>query len=430
MKKILTVLMVISFTTPLTVSAGESSCINCHASTQWVSDTSLAAAFLSGDAHNSAGLGCQDCHGGDPGKGFSEGDPQLAMDPAKGYKPPPDRLTVPEFCARCHSNIEYMKQYDPALPADQLELYRTSVHGKLLFGKKDTKVAVCSSCHGAHGILRASDPRSKVYHQNVPGTCRACHSDPAYMRGYEYQGKPIATDQYDRYSKSVHGILVLEKADNAAPACNNCHGNHGATPPSLASVSAACGECHSNNRDYFNASPHKEAFQELGLPECERCHGNHLILAASDSLLGVGPGSFCIQCHDPGTPGYDAAARMKAAIDSLKMAVAEAEQTVSEAERKGVEGGQARFDLGSAKDDLIRVRSVVHTFAVAQVEEVTSPGIKTAEKVRGMALSSLGDIKIRRIGLAISLVLIAFVAFALWRKVKQLDKNTDFIVRQ
>jgi len=405
-----------------------SSCVECHLSGSWVSDTTFAASYITNDIHYKMGLGCPDCHGGDSKLGFAEGDPDLAMDPAKGYKAPPDRLDIPEFCGRCHSDIEYMKRFNTKLPTDQLTLYKTSIHGKMLSENKDTKVAICTDCHGVHDIMPSSDSRSGIYHNNVPETCRKCHGSPLYMKGYKYGGRQIGTSQYEDYAKSIHGILVLEKGDNSAPACNNCHGNHGATPPNLASVSAACGECHANNRDLFNASPHKEAFKELGYPECEQCHSNHYIKPVSDEMIGVGDGALCIGCHDKDSGGYQAAAEMKAAIDSLKSALNKAETTVREAEEKGVEGGQARFDLGAAKDDLTRVRSVIHSFDPAQVSEITRSGVKISNEVEKTAQAALGDIKIRQIGLAVSLVLVLLVAVVLWRKIKQADSRTDFTV--
>ncbi len=428
MRNLTAIFLTILFASIGSASARESSCISCHLSHDWVADTTIAADFISGDIHRNMGLDCSDCHGGDSRKGFKEGDPELAMNPARGYKAPPNRAGIPNFCARCHSDIEYMKKYNPKLPTDQLKLYRTSVHGKQLYGKNDTKVAVCTDCHGIHKILPSGDSRSKVYHNNIPGTCKSCHSDPGHMRGYKYKGKPIPTDQFDEYSKSIHGILVLEKGDNAAPSCNNCHGNHGATPPNLASVSAACGECHASNRDFFNNSPHKEAWKEMGYPECEQCHDNHYIHPSSDEMLGVAAGSLCLECHDDDSKGYMAASLMKASIDSLKAALEISEATVREAEVKGVEGGQARFDLGAAKDNLTRVRAVVHTFDPKQVTEITSAGIKTAEEVQLTAKAALGDIKTRQIGLGVSLIFILFFVVALLRKIRQVDKKTDFTV--
>jgi len=430
MKKILIIMAATLIVGFVRVDARESSCMSCHRSSEWVSDTTAVAEYLKADIHFSRGIGCEDCHGGDPTKGFAEGDPELAMDPSKGYNPPPDKTGIPDFCARCHSDIEFMKRFNPRLPTDQLSLYRTSVHGKLLYGNKDTKVAVCTDCHGTHGILPASDSRSSIYFQNVPSTCKSCHSDQGHMAGYKYKDKQISINQYDQYVNSIHGVMALQQGDQSAPVCNDCHGNHGATPPNIASVSAACGECHASNRDYFNQSPHKAPWEELGYPECEQCHGNHLIVAATDSLVGIDQGALCIECHDAGTAGYLAAAQMRMAIDSLKKAIDAAETTVLEAETKGVEGGQARFDLGAAKDNLTRVRSVIHTFDRAQVTEITAAGILTAAGVQKTAQAALGDIKARQIGLATSLILVLLVAFALWRKIRKVDEKTDFVVKE
>ena len=426
MRKITVILLTI-FTGAVGVQAKDSSCISCHRSPDWFSDTSVVVAYLSGDTHLNFGIGCEDCHGGNPRIGFAEGDPSLAMDPAKGYKPAPDRNGIPAFCARCHSDIEFMKRYNPRLPTDQMALYKTSVHGKQLLERGDPKVAVCTDCHGAHGILSAADSRSKVNYKNVPQTCAKCHSDPVHMAGYKTEsGKAIPVDQYEEYVLSVHGKLALEKGDQSAPVCNDCHGSHGATPPNIASVSASCGECHPSNRDFFNGSPHAAPWKDLGYADCEQCHGSHLIAPATDKMVGVDKDALCVQCHDPGTGGYQAAATIRAGIDSLRAAIAGAEEVVHQAETKGVEGGEARFDLGAAKDNLVRVRAVVHTFDPAQVTEITSAGVKTAEAVRLTAEESLGDLRARQIGLGVSLILIIIVAFALWRKIKQVDRRTDF----
>ncbi|MBI3872818.1 MAG: cytochrome c3 family protein [candidate division Zixibacteria bacterium] len=292
--------------------AGSSnSCIACH---QLQHDKRLRqpAVGLPNDVHFTKGFACQDCHGGDPTGGMAESDPSLAHDSAKGFVGAPTPAQIPEFCARCHSDVERMKQYDPKMRVDQLQEYRSSQHGKKL-AQGDAKVATCISCHGVHGILPVADTRSPVYKTNVAATCAHCHADTGYMGPYG-----IPTNQFKLYRTSVHGSKLLDKGDLGAPTCNNCHGNHGATPPGLTSIAATCGECHANNREFFNQSPHKEAFASLGVGECTACHNHHDIAKPADSLLGVGPGSLCITCHSEGEPGYRAAALMSAKLDSLK----------------------------------------------------------------------------------------------------------------
>jgi predicted CXXCH cytochrome family protein len=408
----------------------QSSCIKCHISSDNVGDTTIAASFLNGDIHNRNGIDCSDCHGGNPRTGFKEQDPSLAMDPAKGYKIPPLRNQVPGFCARCHSDIEYMKKYNPKLPTDQFQLYKTSGHGKALYQNGDTLVAVCTDCHGVHGLLPPSDSRSPIYHNNIPGTCNRCHGDASRMKAYSNKSKAFPTNQYELYSQSVHGIMVLQKDDKSAPACNNCHGNHGASPPNLASVSAACGECHANNRDFFNQSPHKIIWQQQGLPECEQCHSNHLIKTATDQMLGIGDSSLCVECHVKGSSGYQIALRLKASVDSLKVAVASAENIIGEAEQKGAMGSEARYNLGPIKDALTRVRSVMHTSDTSKVDEIVKPALANAKDVAITARLALKDMKMRQIGLGISLLLVLFIVYALYRKIKLVDNKQSFIVKK
>ena len=140
-------------------------------------------------------------------------------------------LNVVKTCTQCHANITLIKSYNPSLPVDQLEKYRTSVHG-MRNAKGDPKTAECASCHGSHDIRSAKDVKSKVYVSNIPETCAACHSNAEYMKAYK-----IPTDQYEKYAKSIHGLALLQKHDAGAPACNSCHGNHGAVPPGVESVS-------------------------------------------------------------------------------------------------------------------------------------------------------------------------------------------------
>ncbi len=52
--------------------------------------------------------------------------------------------------------------------------YLRSYHGKARNLGHDS-VAICSSCHGAHDILPASNPASRISEENLVETCGACH---------------------------------------------------------------------------------------------------------------------------------------------------------------------------------------------------------------------------------------------------------------
>lgn len=253
-----------------------SSCIACHGQLDGPLVEPLS--HWKGDVHGEAGLGCESCHGGDASAALAT-DPEAAMNPAKGFRPAPDRLAVAGFCARCHSDAGYMKRFNPQQRVDQLSEYRSSVHGRLN-AQKDPAPATCIDCHGVHGIRPVTSPDSPAYATNVPTTCARCHQDEPLMRRY---GKK--TGQYEDYRHSVHGAALLERGDTAAPACNDCHGNHGAAPPGATSIAQVCGQCHGREAILFRASFKKQLYDGMGVPECIVCHGNHRIKHPTPDLF-------------------------------------------------------------------------------------------------------------------------------------------------
>jgi len=396
------------------------SCIECHQSMAGRRLAELVKAYAD-DIHAAKGFGCQDCHGGDPTRGAAEGDPDLAHNPAKGFVGTPSPAQIPEFCARCHSDVEFMKKYNPKLRVDQLLEYRSSRHGKSL-ASGDTKVATCVSCHGVHGILAVSDTRSPVYKTNVANTCARCHANATYMRPYG-----IPTDQLELYKSSVHGQRLLEKDDLAAPTCNNCHGNHGATPPGLTSIANACGECHANNRDFFNESPHKAAFADMGLGECTACHRHHDIAKPNDAMLGTGQGSLCTTCHSDGDPGFAAAAEMTKTIDSLKVTLTAAHDLLDRAARGGIDVALGKFDLHAADDALIKTRTAVHYFDTTKFAEVVAPGVAAAGHVILLGNQALADLRMRYVGLGFSIPLVLLVALLLYLKIRRMERSKPLV---
>ncbi len=234
----------------------ESSCITCHVELD--SASAIQVQLVSESVHNDKGLSCQGCHGGDP----AEDDPDLAMSPKKGFIGAPKKSQVSKVCAKCHSDVDFMRNYDPNVSTDQYTRYQSSQHG-LLLAQGDVKVATCIDCHGFHDVKKADNPTSSVFPRNIADTCGKCHADEAYMSGYG-----IPTDQLSEYKKSIHAEMLYEKGDLSAPTCNDCHGNHSATPPNVEAVGHVCGTCHYMQSEFFASSPHKTVFDEMGIAEC------------------------------------------------------------------------------------------------------------------------------------------------------------------
>ena len=306
------------------------SCIACHGDPElWDADGLRAVRGFPQDVHAEVGLSCHDCHGGNPDPALAE-DAEAAMDRAyrpNPFRPTPARGGIPGACGRCHSDAAYMKRFNPGLRVDQEQEYWTSQHGRAL-RRGDASVATCVDCHRVHGTLRPGNPLSPVYPTHVAETCRGCHADPQRMRGRRLpDGRALPVDQYARWHQSVHARALLERGDLSAPTCNDCHGNHGATPPGLDSIALVCGQCHGREAQLFRASPKQSGFQDHGallaaageagcaachqapapqsklegphvLSECASCHGSHGVVRPTVALLSPLPETPCAFCHE------------------------------------------------------------------------------------------------------------------------------------
>ena len=348
-------------------AAEQTSCTICHADRELFGEDEVLdpGRQFAGDVHFESGLSCHDCHGGNPDPALAD-DMDAAMDPgfrANPFRGAPGRTGIPRFCGRCHSDPTYMKRFWPDARVDQEREYATSFHGRAL-ARGDEQVATCIDCHGHHGVRRASSPEAPVYPTHVAETCARCHENPDLMGP---RGLPV--DQRQRWRRSVHGVAMIEKGDLFAPTCNDCHGNHGATPPGLESITFVCGQCHGREAKLFRASAkragfeqHREFLADAGeegcaachdapdpaagyggpreLSDCITCHGNHSVVRPNVTMLGLIPDTPCAMCHeDPG--GQPVPATDLPEVGEHYEQVRDA--LLAQAESGGLEGG-TRFD--------------------------------------------------------------------------------------
>lgn len=384
-------------------------CITCHAELE--GDLSEPAKKFDADVHRQVGLGCADCHGGDPKDASMD-----AMSPAKGFRGAPKKTQVPEFCARCHSDVALMHRFNPKSRTDQLSQYVTSVHGQRLM-RGDTKVASCIDCHSVHDIRPASDTRSPIYPANVASTCARCHSDTEHMKGYS-----IPTDQAKKYAKSVHAQMI-EEGDLSAPTCSTCHGNHGATPPGVNSVANVCGTCHVIFEDLYSKSPHKPAFVKLGVPGCVQCHSNHDVVKPAPEWVGTTAKSVCTDCHVEGDKGFAAAGKIAGELARLRTHIERANQIMADAEYSGMEVSTPRVELSAARDSLVKARRTVHSFNAAEVQKLTDEGVGISQKVYQAGVLALHERDNRRKGLGIALILILVTITGIYLKIREIESS-------
>lgn len=398
---------------PLRVSQSQNSCIECHQELEGELQQPVID-MKTDDVHASRNLYCDACHGGDA----TSDDPEISMSPGRGFLGVPSPRQIPDFCGRCHADPQFMRSYSISVATDQLDKYWTSQHGVAL-KKGDKNVATCSSCHRAHGVYPAKNPRSSVWPVNVPETCNRCHGDAELMKRYR-----LSPRIYDEYAASVHGMALLGRGDRGSPACNDCHGNHGAVPPGVQAVAQVCRECHINYAEYYMDSPHQPVFAELGLSECIECHNNHLVELPTDEWLGFGEGSNCGQCHaeDEADRGYQVAAAFKAMIDSLRAQYDAATALIHDAEAKGVAVSEAEFALNDIHDALLKSRTLIHTFDEEKVRVTVDEGLSIAATAIQSGQSAQAEFRSRYWFWIISTVLILALILAIYLKIKEIER--------
>lgn len=207
-------------------------------------------------------------------------------------------------CVECHLSLENQLLAAPA------RSFPDDVHSGVGFG--------CTACHGG-GVAGQPAPHEPdagfltvPARQEVPTMCGRCHSDAAFMRGYD---PGLRVDQVAEYLTSVHGRLLMESDDPDVATCVSCHPAHNIRPPDdpdssvhPSHVAELCGSCHANQAlmerrghtfdelQNYRTSVHARLLYEegdLSAPTCNDCHGNHG--AAPPGTASVR--NVCGQCH-------------------------------------------------------------------------------------------------------------------------------------
>jgi len=234
---------------------------------------------------------CEACHG-----------PVHKILPASDPLSPVAKQNLPNTCASCHSNPDFLAKYQIPF-AHPVEAFRLSVHGRALAAGNPSAPS-CSNCHSSHSILPGRNSRSKTNHWNIPATCGACHAEIKKV-----------------YEESVHGKAAARGAPDA-PVCTDCHGEHAIlapgdpqSPVNPARVSVVtCGRCHSDQRiearynlpadrvptfaDSFHGLASRAGSQTVA--NCASCHGVHNIFPSSDPRSTVNAANLahtCGSCH-------------------------------------------------------------------------------------------------------------------------------------
>jgi predicted CXXCH cytochrome family protein len=353
-----------------------SSCVVCHG--EEGRDLSLGS-------HASAGIGCVECHGG------VEGPLEVAAAHAGGVANLKDRRAAIAACARCHSDVERMRSW--GLRTDQASLYAVSQHGKRLAADPAAEVATCVTCHGAHRVVSVADTRSPVNRLRQVETCGRCHGDAAFAERHQLKPGSVAA-----YRDSVHGRALIDEGRVSSPACTDCHGSHGASPPRSDEVGHVCGQCHTVVQKFFEQSKHHLAAQRGEIAECISCHGNHGVGEPTAEMLAIREGSKCAGCHgSPEDPARKTAAAIYDDLARLDGSIAATEKLLADAAKDGLFIDEESGFLEDARSLRIRARAVTHTLSSAALDDLLNRGQAMVEQTRerlGIKARSLRDRKI------------------------------------
>lgn len=324
---------------PFAASAQEA-CFDCHADADNVGDAALVvdAAAWPSTVHGTAEVGCADCHAGKADYPHEADEPEAAcanchdsgdalaasahaagspgaarptcaschgsvhaMVPLADAASPMHPSRQPETCGACHADPKLAEAAGIRL-VQPIAAYTASVHARGVAAGEHA--ATCSSCHGGHDILPASDAKSKVHRENVPATCAECHAEIT------------AT-----FNESVHGVAAA-KGIGESPVCTDCHGEHDILGPADKGSPVfatnmprlTCGRCHGDLRvtskfgmkadavTAFEDSFHGLASRSgsVTVASCASCHGVHDILPSSDPKSHIHPDQLaktCGSCH-------------------------------------------------------------------------------------------------------------------------------------
>lgn len=273
---------------------------------------------------------CTDCHG--------VHDVATAREPTSRTHP----LNVPGTCATCHADAELMGRY--GIPAEIVDEYRSSVHGRLLLEDRDTGAPTCATCHGNHS---AAPPGFA----DVGAVCGQCHQDAAAS-----------------FAKNVHSGRPGHRG------CVQCHGG---------------GEGrHWHLIERVTSPPDVMIERYARLLASEPDAGPDKIAA----VIHPAPAKMmernwptCTECHDdPETDQSQAKiGEMLGLLSGAELYYVQTARRLDEVGRGVLLVDRQRFVFEGARTQLIALGSVQHTFDMGAVRDGVTQLHTACDQVRG-----------------------------------------------
>jgi len=250
-------------------------CSNCHEeAVKKYSTTAHGKAIKDG---KTAAATCHDCHGTHDIRRSKDPESRTAF------------VNIESTCGSCHGNDKFVAQQK--LPGGNIQAkYHDSIHNQLVEGKTVYSAAAptCTSCHGTHDIQPKSEPDSRVARAHIPDTCGSCHQREKTVFDKGKHGEllhsgmtaaPICSDCH-----GAHGIQRASSAkwqNEVVGACGTCHDEyiasfrhtyHGKVSTMGFGKVATCASCHGAHDVRPASDPLSKVAPENRLETCRTCH--------------------------------------------------------------------------------------------------------------------------------------------------------------
>lgn len=241
---------------------------------------------------------CATCHGGHTIRHAT--DPQSSTHPQN----------IAKLCMTCHGSAEFLAGRNLPIAVDAA-MYQASVHGSPSASRGLAVAATCVDCHDAHDIRPRSDPASRVHYTQVARTCGRCHGAAAneYLQSVHGQTGQRGAHEVPTCSDchGEHGVLPasdprspVHRVQVAQNLCLGCHDR-----PALAQKYGMEGGRRASFLDSYHGMASRGNSTTAAV--CTDCHGVHMILGDSDvqsTLHASNRVATCGKCHPGATPQF------------------------------------------------------------------------------------------------------------------------------
>jgi hypothetical protein len=131
----------------------------------------------------------------------------------------------------------------------------------------------------------------------------------------------------------------------------------------------------------------------------------------------------CMKCHTAGDAGATEAEAMHTQLTTLASAIAASDELLSRAERQGMEVSQPKLQETQARDALLKARVAVHAFRDNGLKRDTDAGLAATKQTYAAGEKAMQEWRFRRVGLGLSLVMIALTLLGLGFYIRRLERK-------